>query len=798
MQFRKIAAIAGSAIMAGLSIATPALATSVTQLNKFSDVVSVSGTTVNYPLFVYGANAKTSDVQGATNLALTMAGFAITTEEIATTGAAEAVTGGLKFEQPGNALVFKENIRNIYTGIGGSDIPELLKSGTFVTEMTGTSYSYNQYIDFGPNLYTTFDREDDISTTPQPYFVGQDGQEIYTYKLEFPQAVEFDDTKADDVLEGTSINMLGLDYTILSVTENVANQVEAMEMIAGKAVKIVVLNTPEAFSVDGASYNIELIAVNVAESKATLNIDGVTYVIKSGVTKQLPDGTSVTITDIFASSKESTPDSVKVFVGAKKLTLKDGDALQVDEVDVDGTLVDLNPTANQVSGWEITVNLEDDLFLQKGDKFEDVISSTFSFMYNGGTPEIGSTDRSTMKFETDGTSRVKFTYTNKDGESVKVPAFYNDGGIALGYSAAKPLIVDEAAAGAENIFEDAYFIVSSLNSQTSHILQLTKVDAGNKQITLKNLGTGSTWKVSYTGTTGVIRLNNQEYAFSVDESVGAEAIAVDMNGDGDFTDLNVPLYTEYGTTAATINFYTADIPGTTPVEADGGILITEADDENDYPSFLGLAVGIDLDGDIVPLAPVVDPLNDLRFTEGVGLQSIGDSDRSSGMTAYGTYVEYDSQTNKVNVQYPKYQMIQNLYIGAGDMKVTTSGGAGTVTITKVVEIPASIERAKLDSEITASDKSSRDLILVGGPCINTLVSELATSGKFQYNCDTWPGENFGWIQAISGAFAEGKTAMIVAGTRAEDTNMAIKAIEGGKLASVTASSAKIVDGNVVA
>ena len=42
MQFKKIAAIAGSALMAGLSLAAPVLATSVTKLSDINKLVSVT------------------------------------------------------------------------------------------------------------------------------------------------------------------------------------------------------------------------------------------------------------------------------------------------------------------------------------------------------------------------------------------------------------------------------------------------------------------------------------------------------------------------------------------------------------------------------------------------------------------------------------------------------------------------------------------------------------------------------------------------------------------------------------
>ena len=51
---------------------------------------------------------------------------------------------------------------------------------------------------------------------------------------------------------------------------------------------------------------------------------------------------------------------------------------------------------------------------------------------------------------------------------------------------------------------------------------------------------------------------------------------------------------------------------------------------------------------------------------------------------------------------------------------------------------------------------------------------------------------------IPGAFSEGNTALVIAGTRAEDTQRAIEVVKDGtKLADVTDSSARVENGNVV-
>ena len=80
------------------------------------------------------------------------------------------------------------------------------------------------------------------------------------------------------------------------------------------------------------------------------------------------------------------------------------------------------------------------------------------------------------------------------------------------------------------------------------------------------------------------------------------------------------------------------------------------------------------------------------------------------------------------------------------------------------------------------------MILVGGPCVNTLVADLAAGSKFPYSCTGWPGRNFGLIQVVDDAFASGKAALVVAGTRAEDTRTAASKLQMYDTASLSGTS----------
>ncbi|MEM2121988.1 MAG: S-layer protein, partial [Candidatus Woesearchaeota archaeon] len=146
-------------------------------------------------------------------------------------------------------------------------------------------------------------------------------------------------------------------------------------------------------------------------------------------------------------------------------------------------------------------------------------------------------------------------------------------------------------------------------------------------------------------------------------------------------------------------------------------------------------------------------------------------------TEWGTLVTYDyTAAGTATINYPDTQLYH--LVAVGDNPVISVGGAGGKVTTETI-LPITADVVKLDSEVTSADKAGYDLVLVGGPCVNTLVAELATAGKFPYTCANWPGRDFGRVQLIADAFASGKTALVVAGTRAQDTDLAAQIVQKG-------------------
>lgn len=130
-------------------------------------------------------------------------------------------------------------------------------------------------------------------------------------------------------------------------------------------------------------------------------------------------------------------------------------------------------------------------------------------------------------------------------------------------------------------------------------------------------------------------------------------------------------------------------------------------------------------------------------------------------------------SNNEIVKLPAQLLQVKAYVGKIGAGGTTGG-----TYQQVVPITSSV--ARLDSEVTTSDWASKDLILVGGPCVNTLVAQLATasgnsSAMYPYTCASWPARNFGSVRIIDET--NGHQVVVVAGTRASDTRLAANVMQ---------------------
>jgi hypothetical protein len=140
-----------------------------------------------------------------------------------------------------------------------------------------------------------------------------------------------------------------------------------------------------------------------------------------------------------------------------------------------------------------------------------------------------------------------------------------------------------------------------------------------------------------------------------------------------------------------------------------------------------------------------------------------DSDFTEDIDWYGTLVvtdASDSDQKSVEISLPKSQVYAQLYLGE-----IASSVAGSSSSTAGAQLGDVLVK---DSEV--SSVSSKNLVVVGGSCINSVAANLlgAACGA-DFTEKTGVGSGQFLIQSIASPYSTGKVALVVAGFEAADT-----------------------------
>jgi|GEM_PF-547972 len=145
--------------------------------------------------------------------------------------------------------------------------------------------------------------------------------------------------------------------------------------------------------------------------------------------------------------------------------------------------------------------------------------------------------------------------------------------------------------------------------------------------------------------------------------------------------------------------------------------------------------------------------------------------KSQSLTTFGTLVEHDTASSNVaKLWLSNSQMEANILITSPTTTVIggSSGSGGAATVTSVFTVT--------DAEVTSV--SSKNLVVVGGSCINTVAAKLLGSTTPLCGADfmTKTGADAGSyvLQTFESPYTAGKVATLVAGYNAADTTNGVK------------------------
>lgn len=718
---RKIGAISTGVAFLGASLVGAMAA----DLSTYPDPFIVSGS-ANNAVIIHSASGLDSAAAG---YVLTGFAGALTTTSA---GVVTSVEGGYKLEKSGNKFNLNNTAYNIDARLTKTQLPVLLKKGTFVDDMGDNedTIEYTQELRFdakGKTIKYVYDQNREASDRPMGdylYFDKGSNVNAWTYEFNLDSVITVANS-AD--LQGTTLNLLGRDFTISSVSGFTAGiGITKLVLLAGDISEVV----PVGDTVNGVT----LQSVASDESSCTIEYQGKIITIRDGSTKTLADGTIVGVTQITASNKEATPDYCRLNIGADKVEFEDGKRVKVNGDYVEGSEVDFGINAVGFDVFNITYRPDSRIYLSPGEEHEDPIFGAFKLIF-GGIVESSVED---INIEASG-DEVKITATNMDGDTTTWVAFYaNTSGTDFIRAAGgedSPMIyiegdrVTNASLGldVENLADMESYDIRFLYSKDkrSHILKITDIDTRLNETDFMDETTGAVYvDQAFVHDGGNSVFNNvmpQSFTlnFSLDKGVGstAEITFVDINDNGPIfytqNEGNLTFNMLWNKSRDDLQLYRQDVGGPLATYA---LEFTEIDTSVESGTALRHLM-INFTYDATDREIDISAVLSEEFVHGTGSLKQKNSDENTikaGKTMYGTYIEQlipsTSGADTILIQYPESATYAEVWISPVGATVSTTTEAET--------------GIDIMSEGEISDVSMYNAIVVGGPAANEIAANL--------------------------------------------------------------------------
>ncbi|MBN1502944.1 hypothetical protein JW930_05350 [Candidatus Woesearchaeota archaeon] len=681
-------------------------------------------------VIVIGESAATSDVMGAIEIAASLQAAAVSVEAVEVDATVEpTIDEGVEISKSGDKVNYGETLNDVQsTALDDSDL-DLLEEGTYSENRGETSNDadYEQTLTLEAGTATfQFDQPEDEEAGDYLYL--QKGVTLYTYLLEFTDAVDWDSDHASDDFEGSKIEIQGNEYTITDAKFTATDtDLDELTLVAGDTTRWLQQDQPLTVG----DHTIMVINVNDDGSMCGVEVDGATQWVNVGSTATI-GGLEIGVLDAIAvHSKDYDQDTCEISIGSQEIVLSNGNRVVVNDDEVDGSEVTITSSSSEWTQLQITYEVDDDdIYLAPGEAWTDPVFGNFKIVFAGTTATTEDMEMSANGDE------AEFTYINNDGEEVTV-YWHNDGAtenIMLGTDDDELILLPGEQVVQSNV--EGTMLLYTTDGGETHLLEISDIDTTNNKTDIKDLTYGTTY---------------DDKAFTRDQEVTSTialgslgSLAVKMDED------NVTFLTTYGNGVpetkygATLSFndsrvliYEEDVVETTEVGEDNITLQLKFDTSDD---------------ELQLYTP--------SSTAGLTMKdaSEDDDDTQYAVTTKGTLVEWDNEDSLwAKVTYPEEDVYANVFVAPLSAQVT-QGAAGELTTEKVNKIPVGL--AVLDSN---AESMNKNMIVVGGPCVNTLAAELADNPA-----DCTEGFESGKAK-LKYYTRNGKVALLVAGYDAQDT-----------------------------
>jgi len=839
MSIRKVLAGSMAAITAGATIAFGAFA----QSTSLSDYVGGTSTAPAPPWVVIGANTQdpqfAKDVLGAADLAAATAGYVTVSKAVGGAAEVSVTSGGVSLSTANTKILGADPINVAKDTLTSEDLPVILASGTF--EGDDEEYDYDQYIVVGHSTGPVVALSNSGGELDTPMLLVNIGEDVsypaYTMRVVLNDDLNLSDTNE---IEGNEIELFGSVYTVSSDTTTnklvLFGGALKKTLSAGEEATLTVGGVSYVVNFIGCKSDGETIVVQVDTDTEDLvagesdTVGGLELYVQKAFCFESDSGISSTATLSFGSAKMTLENGQEVTVGD-------------DEDEIDNTAVSFTPGTGSgtISVMEVAVAApsDDDDYAAVGHPFTDPVFGTFKLAFGGGFP-APDLDEPDFEFEaaTDEDATVDFTDAKGNSETINF-AYDSDADtsgttLVLGDEDGSIIVLEGA-----NVTEEDWVVINQ--DDFSHLLYVDEVDVDDDDeegtIEMTDVFSGTTYEIAldqqsassplFNGTKVIDGKTYKFWAYDngaddtmaivwgtgstvINSAVAGDVTTVfptvvaakdakvaflnNLSSSNGITQTMSGTFEILGIETVLSNTSNTELTGTsiryTYENATTGFLTIESVSS---PSVLVLEEeGEDPSGDDVQNAVIVSAGDDGDgvtvetgstqpfFTDDIAQAASWLEDEAQDYIylkgdRYGTLVVKDTdEQGAAKIYYPDTQTVMAVGIGE-DPDFSVSGEGGTVQ--EAYKITSAV--AKLASEVSTATLN-RDVILVGGPCANSLVATLMDVETAYPACVApFEGLSEGMVKEYTDAFGSGQKALVVAGYTADDTRaLAGKVISG--------------------
>jgi hypothetical protein len=713
--FRKISAIAASALMAGMTLGAAAAANYPAPF--------VSGGSANVAI-VYGTGA------GVSSLDLVQAGNIQDSLEEFVSGGSVVVEGGESFllEKSSNSFNFNNDLDAVYADLDDAEM-DFLADGTY--DDGDIDETFTQKITLSSKTLGLFADSDYNNKEPTIGFKWTNNQYILDYLM------EFDDTIVLTDMNDTDLPLMGSTYYVLTATDNVIEMLDSAEKV--------VLSEGDTVTVGGKDVEIEYINANDVK----FTVDGeITKKLSDHEYDELDDGSYIVVNEIMYSEKEAGVSKVEFSIGAGKMTLETGEEIQLNDEDVDGLV-----SIFDGDSINITWLSDGESFLTEANALTMPLFESIKLAFGGmnfpDSPEMISLETGdTMTLVMDNYELPLFTFAGAAGAASTLGE--EDYPLVTAATTLTANYTGSAGAnstvltGGLDLVEDNRFLVTSIDD-----------DLGDIQTLYYEVKT--------------VDWDSPDVLVELEDLIGDRDLTLDaMDDSQDVEDVTVTLravndthvYLKFSGATTVYNMAVSDLglkvilpenTSTQTCDLENGVPIffVEANKDDEIGNGMWFSANVKATGN-EKLHVVSTNVTTLEDADDVYIGYVP-SDLTTKVTHDETGDEYDFE-----LEYYGEEVTADVMVVGGSSTISGGeSGLGNILVK--------------DSEV--SSVATKNLIVVGGSCINSAAAALVGGTKCgaSWTAATGIGTGQFLIKGYADSTITSKLALLVAGYDAEDT-----------------------------